>query len=121
MGFRQNGYFTVWGTTIYEKYTVVELSSSKKNKQSGKYETDWSSRFVKFIGQAHKDAVALKRNDRIRIGECEVTNKFDKAKGIMYTDYLVFNYTLEATTTPTGADSSFMVIPDDAIDDLPFA
>lgn len=125
MGFRQGNYAKVWGTTIYEKYTTVELSTSKKNKQSGEYEVDFQNNYVKFIGQAHRDAVGLKRGDKIKIGECEVTRKYNKEKQREYIDFIVYDFSLESSAPNNSGDSlenaTFMNIPDDVVGELPFS
>lgn len=123
MGFKQGNYAKVWKTTVYEKYTVVELSTSKKNKQSGEYEVDFQNSFVKFIGQAHRDATSLTRGTKIKIGECEVTSKYNKEKKQNYTDFLVYGFELESNSpnlTYTN-ESTFMTIPDDVVGELPFS
>lgn len=125
MGFRQGNFAKVWGTTVYENYTVVELSTSKKNKKTGEYETDFSSKFVKFIGQAHRDATSLTRGTKIKIGECDVTSRYDKEKKQAYTDFLVFTFEIESTNpnegTTYGNGNTFMTIPDDVVGELPFS
>lgn len=125
MGFKQDNFAKIWKTTIYEKYTTVELSTSKKNKQTNEYEVDFQHSFVKFIGQAHRDAVSLKRGDKIKIGECEVTRKYSKEKQREYIDFLVYTFTLESSAPNASGDSlenaTFMNIPDDVVGELPFS
>lgn len=41
MGFRNNAYAKVWKSEDKGNYSVVELSTSKKNKQTDQYETDF--------------------------------------------------------------------------------
>lgn len=123
MGFRKDGYAKVWKTTVYEKYTVVELSTSKKNKQSGEYEVDFQHSFVKFIGQAHRDATSLTRGSRIKLGDCDVTRKYSKEKQREYIDFIVYDFALESApnTGDSLADATFMTIPDDVVGELPFS
>ena len=82
MGFRKDSYATVWEVKKGNgNYSDVRLSTSKKNKQTDEYVTDFSG-FVRFVGTAHQNAGALKEKDRIKIGDCEVTNSYDKEKKV---------------------------------------
>lgn len=124
MGFRNGAYAKVWevknGTG---NYTDVRLSTSKKSKQSGEYEQDFSG-YVRFIGQAHEDASKLKEGDRIKLGECEVTNSYKKENRTTYTNYAVFSFERtdgNVTTSKPSKTDEFMSIPDGVEDDgLPF-
>lgn len=126
MSFRQNSYCVVWeikqGTG---NFTDVRLSSSKKNKQTGEYETDFSG-FVRFIGGAHQKAASLKEKDRIKLGDCEVTNRYDKEKKTTYTNFAVFDFEManSGQQTPQQTQTSiagFENIPSDVDTELPFA
>lgn len=125
MGFRQDARFVkVWEVENKGNYHIVSLSTSKKNKETNEYETDFSNKFVRFIGTAHTLAADLKKGDTIKLGSCEVTNKYDKEKNTTYTNYLVYSFEKEGGNTnnqsSTKADNSFMDIPDDADSELPF-
>lgn len=127
MGFRNGAYATIWEVKQGKgNYTDVRLSISKKNKQTDQYETDFSG-FVRFIGTAHQNAGSLKEKDRIKIGDCEVTNSYSKEKNVTYTNYAVFsfenasggntNQNAAAQPIPEG----FVNIPDGISDEeLPF-
>jgi hypothetical protein len=126
MGFRTGSYAKIWGVESKGNYSVVDMSISKKNKQSGEYETDFSSKFVRFIGTANKDAANLQKNDTIKIGECEVTSVYDKEKKTTYTNFLVFSFEKQDSngtkTTSKPKEEGFMNIPSDIdADELPFA
>ena len=111
MGFRQDARFVkVWEVENKGNYHVVSLSTSKKNKETGKYETDFSNKFVRFIGTAHNLAADLKVGDVIKLGSCEVTNKYDKDKNTTYTNY----------QSEGKKDYSFVDVPDDSPEELPF-
>ena len=125
MGFRQDARFVkVWEVENKGNYHIVSLSTSKKNKNTNEYETDFSNKFVRFIGTAHTLAADLKKGDTIKLGSCEVTNKYDKEKNTTYTHYLVYSFEKEGDNTNNQstpkADNSFMDIPDDADSELPF-
>lgn len=86
--FKNKAYATVWNVVDKGKYCDVELSTSKKNAE-GEYETDFSSKYVRFVKSAADMARKLKPKDRIQISECGVSNgKSDDGK--WYTSFLVF-------------------------------
>ena len=125
MGFRQDARFVkVWEVENKGNYHIVSLSTSKKNKDTNEYETDFSNKFVRFIGTAHTLAADLKKGDTIKLGSCEVTNKYDKEKNTTYTNYLVYSFEKEGGSSNNQStpktDNSFMDIPDDADSELPF-
>lgn len=126
MGFRKDGYATIWEVKQGNgNYSDVRLSTSRKNKQTDEYVTDFSG-FVRFVGTAHQNAGSLKEKDRIKIGDCEVTNSYDKEKKITYTNYAVFSFEMAngGQQTPQQAQPSvagFEPIPDGVDEELPFA
>ena len=81
--------------------TKVRMSVSRKNKQSGEYEQDFSG-FVLAIGTAaaHK-AAGLKEGDRIKLGDVDVSTKYDREKKVTYTNFKMFSFEAE-----NGSDSS---------------
>lgn len=93
MGFRKDAYATVWEVDpASDTYTKARISVSRRNKQTGEYETDFSG-FVSFVGTATaKKAAGLKEKDRIRLGDVDVTTRYDKEKGVLYTNYKVFTF-----------------------------
>lgn len=93
MGFRQNGFCSVWSTEPSKtgKTTRVRLSSSRKNKMTDEWEQDFSG-FCTFIGEAHEMAQNLKPKDRIKILECDVSTTYDKEKNKEYVNYKVFSF-----------------------------
>lgn len=91
--FKQGAYFTFWGCSSNDDGIVnVEMSSSRKNKKTGEYETDFSSKFVRFYGDAGSKVQELERGDRIKIGECGVTTFWNKKTEKNYTNFLVFDF-----------------------------
>lgn len=127
MGFRKESFATVWSVeSVSDTLTKARISISRKNKKTGDYENDFSG-FVSFIGTAAAiKAAGLKEKDRIRLGDIDVTNKYDKEKNITYTNFKIFSF--ETQTEIDGnehqADASTPKIPVDEgeIDDsrLPF-
>ena len=116
MGFRQDARFVkVWELENKGNYHVVSLSTSKKNKET----------FVRFIWTAHNLADDLKMGDVIKLGSCEVTNKYDKDKNTTYTNYLVYSFEKEegdsnSSQSEGKKDYSFVDVPDDSPEELPF-
>ena len=126
MGFRTGAYAKVWKTEDKGNYSVVELSTSKKNKQTGKYETDFNGKFVRFIGKAHTDIKKYGDGIKIKLGDVEVTNSYNKETKVSYTNFLVFSFEAEESNTNTNTGSlptgneDFMKISDDLDAELPF-
>lgn len=126
MGFRNNTYAKVWKSEDKGNYSIVELSTSRKNKQTEQYETDFSSKFVRFIGQAHTDIKNTQDGARIKLTEVEVTNSYNKETKQGYTNFLVYGFELpefKDTKQNQQANGSeeFMSIPSDLdSEELPF-
>lgn len=92
MGFRKEAFATIWSVeSTSDTLTKARISISRKNKQTGEYDTDFSG-FVSFVGTAAAiKAAGLKEKDRIRLGDVDVTNKYVKEKNITYTNYKIFS------------------------------
>ena len=91
--FSVGSYFKIWNVTNKGNYSEVECSTSAKNKMSGNYETDFSSKFVRFIGNAHKKAPQA--GEKIKITNCGVQNVYEKDGQKQYLKnptYLVFDF-----------------------------
>lgn len=103
MGFRNGAYATIWEVKKGKgNYSDVRLSTSKKDKSTGQYVQDFAG-FVRFVGTAHEQAARLNEKDRIKIGDCEVTNQYDREKKITYTNYAVFSFEPASGNTKEGA------------------
>lgn len=73
--------------------TKLRMSVSRKNKQTGEYEQDFSG-FVLAVGtMAARKALSLEKGARIKIGDCDVTTKYDPQKKVTYTNYKLFSFT----------------------------
>lgn len=129
MGFGQGKFGHIWKLENKGNYHVAEMSTSKKNKETEQYETDWTNKFVRLVGTAHQQADSLDISKNVKIGACEVTNKYDKEKNTTYTNYVIFGFEdvnggNGQTARPTASSavaSGFMNIPDGVEDDaLPF-
>lgn len=91
-------YFKIWGVTDKGNYAEVECSTNKKNNQTGNYETDFSSKFVRFIGEAYRKCP--QPNERIKVTNCAVQNVYVKDGQTQYLKnptYLVFDFERDGT------------------------
>ena len=93
MGFRKDSFATIWSVEpTSDTLTKARISISHKNRQTGEYENDFSG-FVSFVGTAAaKKAASLKERDRIKLGDVDVTNRYDKEKNVTYTNFKVFSF-----------------------------
>ena len=76
MAFGNGQFMKIWEVADKGSYTEVSMSSSKKNKQTGEYETDFSSKYVRFVGNAKLQNPM--KGQRIKITECAVQNVYYK-------------------------------------------
>lgn len=97
MGFRKDSYATVWGVEkVTDNSTKIQISTSRKNKQTGEYETDFSG-FVMCVGaSAASAAAALTKGDRIKLGDVDVTTNYNKEKKVTYTNFTMFSFDVES-------------------------
>lgn len=96
MGFRTGAYCNVWEVTPKkDTVTSARISISKKNRQTDEYEQEFGG-FVSFLGTAaaHK-AAGLKRGDRIRLGDVDVTRRYDSQKETEYTNFNIYSFEIE--------------------------
>jgi hypothetical protein len=127
LGFRSGSYATIWSVDpVSDVQTKARISVSRKNKQSGEYETEFSG-FVSFFGTAAaKKAACLKEKDRIKIGDCDVKTHYDKEKNITYYNFNIFSFEVQDNNaggnTATSTKDVVPDVDDGEIDDerLPF-
>lgn len=104
-GFRNGSWATCWQTeTGQGKYVKGRISISRKNKETGEYEDEFSG-FVMFIGEARAKAEHLKERDRIKLGDVDVTRRYDKEKNKEYYNFKVFSFETEAEANGGGQSS----------------
>lgn len=115
---------TVWEVTPAEKYTAVNISSSKKKGDA--WVTDFNTRAF-FMGEAKEPALNLVEKDRIIIKSAEVLVSYDKEKKQNRVSVFVYKFTMADGTMPQAKASSsidengFMDIPEGLdTDGLPF-
>lgn len=113
MGLKSNAYAKVFKINNDEKNPSMQISISRKNKQTGEYVTTFSG----YVGCrfAAKDKLAsLNEGDRIRILECDVENKYNKETKETKWFANVYDFELPEGATAPAADS------DEDDDELPF-
>lgn len=105
MGFRSGAYATVWEVKpVTDTMTKVRISISRKNKQTNQYEDDFGG-YVAFVGMNNaKNAAALLERERIKLGDVEVTTKYDREKKITYTNFTAFSFEIPNATNVTTAE-----------------
>ena len=110
MGFRSNSYCTVWSVeTVSDTLTKARISISRKNKNTGEYEQDFSA-FVSFVGTAAAaKAAKLKEKDRIKLGDVDVSNRYDKEKQREFTTFKVFSFEKEDDAPSAPANKMSLV------------
>jgi hypothetical protein len=107
---------------VTDTRTKLRISTSRKNKQTGEYEQDFSG-FVMCLGTAAaQKAAKLTEGSRIKIGDCDVTTKYDKEKKVTYTNFSIFSFDLDEDA-PKSAGSPVSVDDGEVDEDggkLPF-
>lgn len=124
MGFRTGSYARVWAVDPKsDSNTVVRLSVSRKNKQTGEYEQEFSG-FVSFIGTVTASkASKLREGDKIKLGDIDVTTSYVKEKQREYINYKCFSFENESGSSETTSNEEPQPVVDDGeVDDseLPF-
>ena len=102
--------------------TKLRISVSRKNKQSGSYEQDFSG-FVLCIGTAAAtNALKLKEGARIKLGDCDVSTRYDAEKKVTYTNYKLFSFEAADTESAQENTESQPVVDEGELDEdrLPF-
>lgn len=120
--FANNSYAKVWKIEPKDKpeqkYTVVQLSTSKKNKQTNKYETDFSG-YARLIGEAEKKASSIEAKDSIKLINVGVTTNYNAETRKSFTQFLVFDF--ETTEKKNSSEGEWVNTDDIKDEDLPFA
>lgn len=122
--FANNNYAKVW--KIYpkekkdQKFTLVQLSTSRKDKKTNTYSKDFSG-YVRLVGTAEEKSKELEAQDKIKLVTVGVTNFYSKEKKETYTQYVCFDFDFDNSQKQaevSGDSDGFMDMPDDA--KLPF-
>lgn len=110
MGWRNGAYATVWAhrdkegkqrvvDAISDRMATVRISISRKDKNTGEYNTEFS-KFVKFIGTgAVRKAMTLKERDRIKLLEIDYyeTPKVSqpKTEDDYYKNWVIYDFEIQ--------------------------
>lgn len=112
MGFREGAFATIWEITNQgDTFSKVRMSTSRKDKKTDEYVTDFSG-FVSLIGEAHKklrlveDALAQEERCRIKLGACDTSNRYDKEAEREYTNFTLFDFEMSGDRASDSNDSS---------------
>lgn len=108
---------------VETNYIDVQILTSKKNKQTNKYEVDFMS-IVRFIGKAFQKMPA--EGERIKILQCGVNNCYVQNENIVFLEspkYIVFDYERlnsekQTETQKEPKQTPLVLIEDEG--DLPF-
>ncbi len=121
MGFRTGAYAKVWQVKPKSNVnTELRISISRKDKQTGNYEQDFSG-FVYCIGTVcAQKAAKLAEGARIKLGDVDVSTKYDKEKGVTYTSYKCFSFEAEESQQTANPSPSEPEPSEPSEDDLPF-
>jgi len=127
MGFRSGAFAKVWEVKPNPsgKSTSVRLSVSRKVSE-GQYEEDFSG-YVTFIATANDRAGGLKKGDRIKLGDTDVSSKYNAQTKERSYSFKVFSFEPadgSQPTRPEGAskrrDNSLDAVEDGGLpDDFP--
>jgi len=92
MGFRKDAYAKIWEVKPNSsgKSTSVRLSISRKVGE-GQYEEDFSG-YVNFIATANVQAAKLQAGDRIKLGDIDVSSKYNSDKKERSFNFKVFSF-----------------------------
>ena len=92
MGFKTGATARVWDVRSKSpKVTDLRVTTSAKNKQTDQWEDDFTG-YVACIGACASKAAQLKKGDRIKVGDFDITYKYDKDKEKGYTNIRVFSF-----------------------------
>lgn len=103
MGYRTGAFCRCWEVRPGNgNWTKVRLSISRKNRDTGEYEQDFSG-YVMMIGQAHAKAQKLREGDNIRLGDVDVTTTYNKEQKREYVNYKCFDFDMADAVPPKAS------------------
>jgi hypothetical protein len=121
IGFRLNSYAKIWEIEpVSDTITKLRISISRKNKHTDEYEQDFSGYVACFGTAAASSAARLKKGDVIKLGECDVSTKYDAEKKVTYTNYKLFDFEKVTSNTSKANSDNDVDGGEPEIADLPF-
>lgn len=118
MGFRQGAFARIWSVNDEGKYSTANVSVSRKNKDTGKYDVEFSDGYVRLVGSAHEAAKELglptreefdSQSDKgvsVKISSCDVTNNYDTKTKKLYTNCVIFGFEIPDNNGGDSSDNS---------------
>lgn len=115
MGFRTGAHAKVWDVKPKSDHiTDLRISTSFKNKKTDQWEEDFSGFVTVFGTAAASSAAKLKKGDKIKLGDCDVTTKYVPEKKTTYTNYKLFSFDIDlGSTTMSEPDGGEAEPPDE--------
>ena len=141
MGFSVGKYAKIWAYENKGNYSTCKLTVSRKNKDTGAYDVEFSDGFVRLVGNAHRAIQNVSIGEKgysIKITSCDVSNVYTSPEGkTNYTPhYTIFEFedaslqynsdqnktgNISGSPAKAGQDvKEFMNIPDSIDEELPF-
>lgn len=109
MGFREGAFATVWEITNQgNNFTKIRASTSRKDKKTDEYITDFSG-FISLIGKAHEkvgdiESALESGRCRIKLGACDVSNRYDKDEQREYVNFTLFDFEMvDGSSSDSGS------------------
>ena len=118
MGFRQGAFARIWSVNDEGRYSTANISISRKNKETEKYDVEFSDGYVRLVGNAHEEAKKLGLPTReefdsshdkgvsVKISSCDVTNKYDTNTKKLYTNCVIFGFEIPDNNGGGNSDNS---------------
>lgn len=119
--FANNNFAKVWKifpkNKAEQRYTDVQLSTSRKDKKTNQYVTDFSG-YVRMVGSAEEKAAELEAQDRIKLVQVGVSNSYDKEKKETKTQFVCFDFDFDNAKKQAGSEDDWAELDENA--KLPF-
>lgn len=124
MGFRTGSYAKVWEVkSVSDTMTELRISITRKDKKTDTYVDEFSG-YVACVGTAAAaKAARLADGTRIKLGDVDVTSRWDKEKNTRYTNFKVFSFEeADAPFSGQEAPTGYNHVEETEVDDskLPF-
>lgn len=130
------GFVRVWAIEDKGRFATGRVSASRKNQDTGEYDTNFQDGYVSFVGSAYnkiKNINIPEKGVTIKIFSCDVTNKYVQEKQKLYVNYTIFDFEIPDwnggnnnqnamvnNSSKPDADSVIPDVPEDVEEELPF-
>lgn len=109
-------YVKIWEVDIKDKMVLVQLSTSKKERDNSYTNSSYKA---KFVGKAYLGAAELQRGDTIEIKSGLIGKR--EYQGKWYDDVVIFEFEIMEKKEKTDIPSGFQAMDDDDLDsETPF-